>query len=234
MKAILALLVCSAIAASGCAGSTDSSSSSSPAANPCSSVTRSSLTLLAANDTVITMATDKGCIVLDLFDHDAPITVANFRTYTSEHFFDGTLFHRIAKSFMIQGGGMGTDGKFKTATHAPIKDEGIQSGHRNLKFSIAMAMTNVPDSATNQFFINDADNCFLDPPTNSACPANAGNPQGYAVFGNVVQGRDVVEAIAGVPVTSYTAQGANTHCQPDQTPSCPKSDVVIKTVSILA
>ncbi len=194
----------------------------------CSGITRAGLSLESPGNDVAALDTDKGCIVIELYNDKTPITTANFRTYASEQFFDGTLFHRIARGFMIQGGGMDTNGQFREPTHPMIHNEARESGLLNAKYTIAMARLGPepncstcpdrPDSATNQFFINHADNANLDPSPSSA---------GYAVFGKVVQGQDVVEAIATVPVAPMK-QGS--HCQDD---NCPVQDVVIRTVRIL-
>jgi cyclophilin family peptidyl-prolyl cis-trans isomerase len=144
-----------------------------------------------AKKTTIVMETSKGTIELALNGRDAPVTVENFLRYVAEGHYDGTVFHRVIDGFMIQGGGFTTDGKQK-GTHSPIKLES-QNGLLNKRGSIAMARTNVPDSATNQFFINVADNRMLD-----YAPGN----DGYAVFGKVVSGMEVVDAIKAVETTT--------------------------------
>ena len=202
-----------------------------PAAdNGCAGVQRSSLDV-PANHTVALLSTSKGCIVAELFDDQAPITVANFRAYASEQFFDGVLFHRIISGFMVQTGGMGTDGAFKDATHPMIQNEARASGLKNTAYTLSMArMGRNPDgtgdganTATNQFFINHADTRTLAATASSA---------GYAVFGKVVQGRDVVDAIAATPVETYDASTSK-HCQRDNSPSCPVTDVVLQAVRLL-
>ena len=141
----------------------------------------------AAKSTSVKISTSKGDITVALNTEKAPITVANFLTYVEEGFFSETIFHRVIKGFMIQGGGMNADMSQKK-THAPIQNEAA-NGLKNDKGSIAMARTNDPHSATAQFFINVADNDFL----------NAGaRDAGYAVFGMVTDGMDVVEAIESV------------------------------------
>lgn len=139
---------------------------------------------------VVELHTNKGLIVIDLDFEKAPVTAANFQKYVEDGFFDGTVFHRVIPNFMIQGGGMTADMKEKD-TRAPIKNE-ADNGLPNNKYTVAMARTSDPHSATAQFFINVADNAFLNhsAPTDSAW--------GYAVFGKVVQGQDVVDAIAKV------------------------------------
>ncbi len=139
----------------------------------------------------VKMQTSMGDIVIELNPEKAPITVKNFLGYVEESFFDGLIFHRVIKGFMIQGGGFTPDMAQKD-TNDPIKIES-SNGLKNDRGTIAMARTNVPDSATSQFFINHANNDFL----NYAGP---GNP-GYAVFGKVIEGMDVVDKIASVKTT---------------------------------
>jgi cyclophilin family peptidyl-prolyl cis-trans isomerase len=142
----------------------------------------------SATDTVkIRMNTNKGSIELTLDHGKAPVSVDNFLTYIDSHHYDNTLFHRVISGFMIQGGGYSTDMRQK-ATLPPIKNE-AQNGLRNLRGTIAMARMSDPDSASSQFFINLADNRFLDHGTRDF---------GYAVFGEVTAGMDVVDAIAAV------------------------------------
>ena len=137
---------------------------------------------------MITIKTNHGDIKVELFDDKAPITCENFRQYVADGFFDGTIFHRVIPNFMIQGGGMEADMSQKT-TRAPIKNE-ADNGESNRRGTLAMARTQQVDSATAQFFINLRDNDFLDHGTRDF---------GYAVFGKVVDGMDVVDAIAAVP-----------------------------------
>jgi len=151
-------------------------------------------TMFAANPKVL-MKTSKGDIVLELYPDKAPITVSNFLAYVDEKFYDGTIFHRVIKGFMIQGGGLTADLKPKSEKRPPIKNE-AKNGLKNLKGTIAMARTQDIDSATCQFFINLVDNPFLDHVPNDP------NKFGYAVFGKVVQGMEVVEAIGDVPTTT--------------------------------
>lgn len=129
-----------------------------------------------------------GDIVIELNEESAPVTVKNFLQYVEDGFYDGTIFHRVIPNFMIQGGGFTTDMQQK-ATQPAIVNEAA-SGLKNDRGTVAMARTNDPDSATSQFFINHKDNDFL----NYAGP---GKP-GYAVFGKVVEGMDVVDKIAAV------------------------------------
>ena len=137
---------------------------------------------------MITIKTNHGDIKVELFDDKAPITCENFRQYVADGFFSDTIFHRVIPNFMIQGGGMETDMSQK-ATRAPIKNE-ADNGVSNRRGTLAMARTMDINSATAQFFINLRDNDFLDHGTRDF---------GYAVFGEVVDGMDVVDAIAKVP-----------------------------------
>ena len=136
--------------------------------------------------------TNMGTMVVELDDEKAPITVENFLTYANENFFDGTIFHRVINNFMVQGGGFSPEMKQKK-THDAIINEG-NNGLKNDCGTLAMARTNDPNSATAQFFINHKDNDFL----NYESKANPG----YAVFGKVTQGLEVLDKIAGVATTS--------------------------------
>jgi peptidyl-prolyl cis-trans isomerase B (cyclophilin B) len=143
---------------------------------------------------VVKLSTNYGDITIELNAEKAPITVANFLSYVEKGFYEGLVFHRVIKSFMIQGGGMDADMKQKP-TDAPIKNE-ADNGLSNDKYTIAMARTSVPDSATAQFFINVKDNDFL----NHTAPTSSG--WGYCVFGKVVEGMDVVDQIEAVSTAS--------------------------------
>ena len=160
-----------------------------------------------------TMETSMGTITLELDDAKAPETVANFVRYAKDGHYDGTIFHRVIDGFMIQGGGFTKDMNQKE-TREPIRNEAM-NGLRNLRGTIAMARTMVVDSATSQFFINLVDNSFLDfqNPT----------PQGfgYAVFGKVVDGMDVVDQIAKVK-TGFSGPHQNV----------PEEAIVIKRVVV--
>jgi peptidyl-prolyl cis-trans isomerase A (cyclophilin A) len=138
----------------------------------------------------VLMYTSKGEVLLELDRAKAPISVKNFLNYVDARFYHDTVFHRVMKNFMIQGGGFGSDGKPKPTSPA-IKNE-WQNGLKNKRGTIAMARTNVPDSATSQFFINLKENTSLDQPISGGA--------GYAVFGRVVMGMDIVDAIAATPV----------------------------------
>ena len=143
---------------------------------------------------MIRFTTNKGVFDLELNEAAAPKTCENFLQYVRSGFYNGTLFHRVIKGFMIQGGGMTASLREKT-TRAPIKNE-ADNGLRNRKYTIAMARTSDPHSATAQFFINVKDNSFLD--------HRSKDPQGwgYAVFGKVIRGQDVVDQIAAVKTGS--------------------------------
>ncbi|MEK9929473.1 MAG: peptidylprolyl isomerase [Rhodospirillaceae bacterium] len=157
------------------------------------------------------MITNEGEIVLELFEDEAPETVANFKKYVVNGHYNGTVFHRVIKGFMIQGGGF-EPGMTQKETGEPIKNE-ADNGIKNEVGTIAMARTNDPHSATAQFFINVANNEFL----NHRSP----DPQGwgYAVFGKVVSGMDVVEKIENVATGQRGPYG-----------DVPNSDVIIEKV----
>lgn len=160
------------------------------------------------------METSKGTIVLELDEEKSPETVKNFVSYITSGHYDGTIFHRVIDGFMIQGGGFTKDMNQK-ATQSPIRNEAA-NGLKNKRGTIAMARTMVVDSATSQFFINLVDNDFLD--------FSAPTPQGfgYAVFGKVVEGMDVVDAIAKVK-TGYHGPHQNV----------PEEAVIITRVTVL-
>ena len=138
---------------------------------------------------VVIIDTSKGKIKAELFADKAPITVKNFLQYVDDKHYDGTIFHRVISTFMIQGGGM-LPGLKEKETRRPIKNES-GNGLHNKRGTLAMARTSVADSATSQFFINVKDNDFLD-------RAKAQDGVGYAVFGKVIEGMDVVDAIKDV------------------------------------
>ncbi|MDX2168684.1 MAG: peptidylprolyl isomerase [Deltaproteobacteria bacterium] len=148
----------------------------------------------AADNPVVVMKTSKGVIEIELDKAKAPVTVENFLAYTNDKFYDGTTFHRVIPTFMIQGGGFTPDMKQKP-TKPPIKNEAA-NGLKNVRGSIAMARTSDPNSATAQFFINVVDNPNLD--------YRGDGPMeiGYAVFGKVTKGMEVVDAIKAVPTTT--------------------------------
>jgi cyclophilin family peptidyl-prolyl cis-trans isomerase len=168
-------------------------------------------TARAANPVVL-IETNYGNIKVELFEDKSPVTVKNFLTYVDDKHYDNTICHRVIEDFMIQGGGTGVDKKEKK-TREPIKNE-AGNGVSNARGTLAMARTGNPDSATAQFFINLKDNTFLDRKGNT--PAEAG----YAVFGKVVEGMDVVDKIAKVEKT-VNERGEK---------AVPKQDVVIKSI----
>lgn len=137
---------------------------------------------------MITLSTNLGNIVLELDAEKAPVTVENFLSYVKNGFYNGTIFHRVIDGFMIQGGGFDSSMKQKP-TKKPIKNE-ANNGLKNNKYTIAMARTSIPDSATSQFFINVSNNDFLNYPGQDGW--------GYCVFGRVTEGTDVVDKIQKV------------------------------------
>lgn len=149
---------------------------------------------IQAETTMVKMDTNQGTIMLELDADAAPSTVANFLTYAKEGFYDGTIFHRVISNFMIQGGGYTEDMDQKTV-HDPIKNE-ANNGLKNDNGTVAMARTGDPHSATAQFFINVKDNDFL----NFSSETSQG--WGYAVFGKVTEGMDIVEKIKATPTTT--------------------------------
>ncbi|MGW0250760.1 peptidylprolyl isomerase [Nocardia goodfellowii] len=163
--------------------------------------------------TKVNLVTNYGPIVLELDDAQAPNTVQNFVSYVNSGHYTNTIFHRVIPNFMIQGGGF-EPGMKQKGTQAPIKNE-ADNGLKNNKYTVAMARTNDPHSATAQFFINTADNDFL----NHSAPTPSG--WGYTVFGKVVEGTEVVDKIAAVRTGS-----AGMH------QDVPADDVVIESASI--
>jgi len=137
----------------------------------------------------VKMTTSKGDLRIELDDAKAPVSVANFLAYVNKGFYDGTVFHRVIPNFMVQGGGFEAGMKQKD-TDAPIQNE-AKNGLKNDKYTLAMARTSAPHSATAQFFINTTDNGFLN-------NDQAQDGWGYAVFGKVVEGQSVVDQISGV------------------------------------
>jgi peptidyl-prolyl cis-trans isomerase A (cyclophilin A) len=137
---------------------------------------------------MIRFETSHGGFTVELYEEDAPQTVANFLRYVDEGFFDGTIFHRIVPGFVIQGGGLTSDFSQKK-THPPVRNE-AGNGVRNQRGTLSMARTDEIHSATSQFFVNLADNDFLD---------QRPGQYGYAVFGQVTEGMDVIDKIAALP-----------------------------------
>ena len=167
-----------------------------------------------AMDTV-KLTTNYGDIVLELDRDKAPVTVDNFLQYVKDGQYDNTLFHRVIDGFMVQGGGM-EPGMKQKPTRPPIAHEGA-NGLKNKKYSVAMARTSDPHSASSQFFINVADNDFLD------FRSPGGQGWGYCVFGKVVAGTDVVDKIRGV-ATGRSGMHENV----------PTSDVIVERAEVVA
>ena len=157
---------------------------------------------------MVLMSTSLGDIKIELYEDKAPVTVKNFLGYVNDKFYDGTIYHRVIPNFMIQGGGFGKDMSQKPAK-APIKNE-AGNGLKNDTGTIAMARTNVVDSATAQFFINVGDNSFLD---------RSGDKPGYCVFGKVIEGMDVVDQIKAVETGKNSGHD-----------NVPVQDIVIKWI----
>lgn len=162
---------------------------------------------------MVTFHTTFGDIVVRMFEDKAPATVANFLTYCREGFYDNTLFHRVIKGFMIQGGGY-APGMQEKATHEPVRNE-ANNGLKNTRGTLAMARTMEPHSATAQFFINVVDNDFLNFRDESV------HGWGYCVFAEVTEGMDVVDRIAAVATGRYGMHD-----------DVPKEDVLIERVTI--
>jgi peptidyl-prolyl cis-trans isomerase A (cyclophilin A) len=141
-----------------------------------------------AGNSLIRFKTSHGDFTVELYAEEAPETVANFLAYVDAEFFDGTIFHRIVPGFVIQGGGLDVDFANRQ-TRDPIRNE-AKNGLKNLRGTLSMARTSAIDSATSQFFVNLADNAFLD---------HSARDFGYAVFGRVTEGMAVIDAIAKVP-----------------------------------
>jgi cyclophilin family peptidyl-prolyl cis-trans isomerase len=169
-------------------------------------VSFTSVNIYAEKNIQFVINTTKGNIIIKTYPNKAPITVKNFENYVNKGFYNDTIFHRVIDGFMIQGGGFTKDMSQKQ-TDSPIKNE-ADNGLKNEKYSIAMARTSIPDSATSQFFINVNNNNFLDFPGQDGA--------GYCVFGKVIEGHDVVDKIAKLRTRVKNGMG----------------DVPIKTVKI--
>lgn len=170
--------------------------------------------VLAGGNPVVRMTTSLGVVELELLPDRAPATVKNFMDYVAAGHYDGTVFHRVIPGFMIQGGGF-EPGMRQKDTREPVRNE-ADNGLRNTRGTVAMARTMEPHSATAQFFINVADNDFLDHRDKSL------RGWGYAVFGRVVKGMDVVDRIVSVPTTTVG---------PHQ--DVPRTDVVIQKMQVV-
>ena len=167
----------------------------------------------AGPNPVVVIETSMGDMKVELYEDKAPITVKNFLRYVDEKHYDGTIFHRVISDFMIQGGGFEPGMVEKGETHGQIRNE-ASNGLANERGTIAMARTNNPDSATDQFFINVKNNPDLN---------RGGNNPGYAVFGKVIEGMDVADKIRQVDTT--TVKGHK---------DVPAEDVVIKSIRRVA
>jgi peptidyl-prolyl cis-trans isomerase B (cyclophilin B) len=163
---------------------------------------------------MITLHTNYGDIIIELDFENAPISAANFKKYAEEGFYNGTIFHRVIDGFMIQGGGMTEDMSEKKEKYPPIQNE-ADNGLKNVVGSLAMARTSDPHSASSQFFINIKDNSFLNHTSKNS------QGWGYAVFGKVTAGMDVVNKIKGVKT------GSKGHHQ-----DVPLETVIIQNVTI--
>jgi len=155
-------------------------------------LTALALPALAANS-IVEMKTSMGNIEIELYNDKAPISAKNFEDYIKDNFYKGTIFHRVIPGFMVQGGGFDANMVEKPNNKSTIENESY-NGLSNTRGTLAMARMNQPDSARSQFFVNLVDNNFL-----NRSPMNAG----YAVFGKVTKGMDVIDKIAGVPTANY-------------------------------
>lgn len=184
------------------------------------------LPLTAADQAVI--STSAGDITIELNEEKAPITVANFKAYIESNHYDGTIFHRVIDGFMVQGGGFAKgDPPVEKVTRDPIKNERA-NGLKNTKMTLAMARTSVLDSATSQFFINLGDNEFLD-------YKEGDDTGGYAVFGKVIEGQEVVEKIGKVETAKkeLTMRGPGGQTATRASDDVPVEPVVIKSIKLV-
>lgn len=196
-----------------------------PGAKPdCAALIRNANGSNAAH-TKLQVDTNHGTFKVELFDDAAPKTAANFKGYAESGFFDHVVFHRIVKDFMMQGGKFdNTTKQAKAATQPTVVNEAVSSGCLNKAYTLSMARTSDPNSARSEFFVNFKDNTNLDP--------SAGNP-GYAVFGIVYEGREVVDRIENVPVHTYSPT-RDPMCQGgDQGPNCPDQPVEMVDVKVI-
>ncbi|MCH7337880.1 peptidylprolyl isomerase [Acinetobacter sp. NIPH 2699] len=143
-------------------------------------------------NTLVEMKTSMGNVEIELFDDKAPVSAKNFESYVKSNFYTGTIFHRVIPGFMVQGGGLDAN-MVEKKTKAPITNE-ANNGLKNTRGTLSMARTNDPNSATSQFFINVADNSFLNRSQRDA---------GYAVFGQVTKGMEIVDKIVNVPTGNH-------------------------------
>lgn len=229
-KLLATFALCSAVALAGACSSNESSDAETKtatsdtkaatktagkkenAAAPNKAAPSDALPATSGDNPKLLMETTMGNIELELFKDKAPVSTQNFVAYAKDGAYNGTVFHRVISNFMIQGGGFDKDLK-KKQTKAPIVNES-NNGVPNLRGTISMARTSAPNSATNQFFINVKDNPNLD--------SRGGRP-GYAVFGKVTSGMDVVDKIRNVKTGS---------CPPMFRTDCPQTPVIIKKVAV--
>jgi len=174
-----------------------------------------------ADNPKLRIETTRGPITVDLYPDQAPVTVVNFLKYVDAGFYNGTVFHRVIKNFMIQGGGFDKEMR-KKATRAPIENE-ADNGLKNQRGTLAMARTMDPHSATAQFFINYKDNGFLDHKSKDR------RGWGYAVFGKVTDGMEVVDEIAKTPTGAFSKDGKEVFSK-----DVPKDAVVIEKITRLS
>jgi peptidyl-prolyl cis-trans isomerase A (cyclophilin A)/peptidyl-prolyl cis-trans isomerase B (cyclophilin B) len=173
-------------------------------------------TVASASDEYVLFKTNFGDITIDLYPEQTPITVENFTGYVEDGFYDGLIFHRVIEDFMIQAGAYDADLNYQPPTQSPIVNES-SNGLSNVRGTIAMARTTDPDSATSQFFINHVDNLFLDYQyNNDPCYV------GYCVFGEVISGMDVVDAIA--QVSTHSINGLD---------DVPDNPVIIESATVI-
>ncbi len=168
----------------------------------------------SSDNPIAVIETNKGTIRVELYEDDAPITVENFIKYVEDGFYEGLIFHRVIYDFMIQGGGFERGLEYKDPTYGPIQNEAQISGHRNTRGTIAMARTQEPHSATSQFYINHGANDFLD-------WDKAQDGWGYCVFGQVIQGMNVVDDIANVQTATIGGHE-----------NVPTEDILIHSITI--
>ena len=173
----------------------------------------------AADPVMVSMETTRGTLMLELFPDQSPQSVENFLQYARDGFYDGTIFHRVIPGFMIQGGGFTAEMR-KKPVGSPIKNE-ASNGLKNDHYTLAMARTGDPDSATSQFFINTANNANLNRPQPDG--------HGYAVFGKVVDGTDVVDSIEQVATGRKSVTG-----MPGPLSDVPVETITIESVTILS
>jgi peptidyl-prolyl cis-trans isomerase B (cyclophilin B) len=172
-------------------------------------------TAQSGNSSMIRMTTSLGVIEIELYPEDAPVTVKNFIEYTESGFYDGTIFHRVIPGFMVQGGGFTPDMNQKQTSNT-IENE-ADNGLKNTVGTLSMARTSDPNSATSQFFINVADNAFLD------FSAKTSQGWGYAVFAKVTKGMEVVEEMTGVATGNVGGHG-----------DVPQQPIVIENVEVIS